>query len=153
MPVCRSRISGMRRAFRFHIRYFPVHVFATDRSRKAAYEFAAYIGYLPRPSFISRIQRRFKIVSCPGGTYQFKTVVKCRSTGQIRITSMESTQAKNFDDLPDILTPRHLMKFLPIGRNAVYNLLKANRIPSVRVGQKFLVTKTALREFLGLPVE
>jgi excisionase family DNA binding protein len=45
------------------------------------------------------------------------------------------------------------MAFLPMGRNAVYDALKAQAIKSVRVGQKFLITKAALREFLGGSVE
>jgi hypothetical protein len=58
-----------------------------------------------------------------------------------------------FADLPDILTPHDLITFLPIGRNAVYDALKAQAIKNVRVGQKFLITKAALREFLGGSVE
>jgi len=58
-----------------------------------------------------------------------------------------------FSDPPDILTPQDLMAFLPMGRNAVYDALKAQAIKSVRVGQKFLITKAALREFLGGSVE
>jgi hypothetical protein len=58
-----------------------------------------------------------------------------------------------FADLPDILTPQDLMAFLPMGRNAVYDALKAQAIKNVRVGQKFLITKAALREFLGGSVE
>jgi hypothetical protein len=58
-----------------------------------------------------------------------------------------------FADLPDILTPRDLIAFLPIGRNAVYDALKRQSIKSIRVGQKLLITKAALREFLGGRVE
>jgi excisionase family DNA binding protein len=58
-----------------------------------------------------------------------------------------------FAELPDILTPQDLFAFLPIGRNAVYDALKTHKIKSVRVGQKFLITKAALREFLGGNVE
>ena len=58
-----------------------------------------------------------------------------------------------FSDLPDILTPQDLITFLPMGRNAVYDALRAQMIKNVRVGQKFLITKAALREFLGGSVE
>lgn len=58
-----------------------------------------------------------------------------------------------FAELPDVLTPRDLMAFLPIGRNAVYDALRTRAIKSVRVGQKLLIIKAALREFLGGDVE
>ncbi len=56
---------------------------------------------------------------------------------------------RTFEDLPDVLTPRDLRDFLPIGRNAVYEILRTERIRSVRVGQKFMIPKGALRDFLG----
>lgn len=62
-------------------------------------------------------------------------------------------QPLRFEDLPQILTPKHLIDYLPIGRDAVYTALKSQAIPNVRLGQKFMVTKAALREFLGGTVE
>jgi excisionase family DNA binding protein len=62
-------------------------------------------------------------------------------------------QPLRFEDLPEILTPQNLIDYLPIGRDAVYNALKSQAIPNVRLGQKFMVTKAALREFLGGNVE
>jgi hypothetical protein len=56
-------------------------------------------------------------------------------------------------DLPDVLTPRDLMALLPIGRNAVYDALRSQAIKNIRVGQKLLITKAALREFLGVDDE
>jgi hypothetical protein len=61
--------------------------------------------------------------------------------------------AARFAELPDVLTPNDLIAFLPIGRNAVYDALKRQTIKHVRVGQKLLITKAALREFLGGNVE
>lgn len=58
-----------------------------------------------------------------------------------------------FADLPDILTPMEVRAFLPIGRNAVYEALKRGVIKSVRIGQKYVIPKTALRDFLGGDVE
>lgn len=54
-----------------------------------------------------------------------------------------------YDDLPDVLTPADVQTYLPIGRDAVYRALKDGSIRSVRVGQKFIIPKTALRDFLG----
>lgn len=62
-------------------------------------------------------------------------------------------QPLRFEDLPEILTPRHLIDYLPIGRDATYAALKSRAIPSIRLGQKFIITKAALREFLGGLVE
>jgi hypothetical protein len=66
---------------------------------------------------------------------------------------MVSTQTPRFAELPDLLTPKDLIAYLPIGRDAVYEALKSQAIRNVRLGQKFIVTKGALREFLGGAVE
>jgi excisionase family DNA binding protein len=62
-------------------------------------------------------------------------------------------QPRRFEELPEILTPQDLIEYLPIGRDVVYAALKSQSIPNVRLGQKFMVTKAALREFLGGAVE
>jgi excisionase family DNA binding protein len=62
-------------------------------------------------------------------------------------------QRLRFEDLPEILSPQDLIDYLPIGRDAVYHALKTQTIPNVRLGQKFLITKAAVREFLGGAVE
>ncbi len=74
------------------------------------------------------------------------------TTQSIRSTSLRTRSAR-FADLPDILTPRNVIAFLPIGRNAVYDAIKRQALKSIRVGQKILITKAALREFLGGNVE
>lgn len=67
-----------------------------------------------------------------------------------------------FDDLPDVLTAREARAYLRLGRNALYTALQDGTIRSVRLGQKFLVPKAAVREFLdgvaehrraGIPVK
>lgn len=58
-----------------------------------------------------------------------------------------------YDELPDVLTPRGAQAFLRLGRNAIYAALQDGRIRSVRLGQKFLIPKAALREFLGRDAE
>jgi excisionase family DNA binding protein len=69
------------------------------------------------------------------------------------LSHQPSSPIVHFDELPDVLTPNDLIAFLPIGRNGVYEALKRHEIKSVRVGQKLLITKAALREFLGGNVE
>jgi excisionase family DNA binding protein len=66
---------------------------------------------------------------------------------------MVQSKALRFAELPDILTPKVLMEYLPIGRDAIYEALKSQAIRNVRIGQKIMVPKAALREFLGGPVE
>lgn len=58
-----------------------------------------------------------------------------------------------FVDLPDILTPADVMKYVPMGRNAIYNSLKAGDLRSIRKGQKYLTSKVWLKEWLGGCVE
>ena len=69
------------------------------------------------------------------------------------IDARPSAISARFAELPDVRTPHDIIAFLPIGRNAVYDALKRRAIKSVRVGQKLLITKAALREFLGGSVE
>ena len=61
--------------------------------------------------------------------------------------------AVRYDQLPDVLTPKEAQAFLRLGRNAIYAALQGGRIRSVRHGQKFLILKTALREFLDPDAE
>jgi excisionase family DNA binding protein len=64
------------------------------------------------------------------------------------IPSANVAERPSFDDLPEALTPQDLWRYLPIGRNAVYDLLRTNRIRNTRVGQKIIITKSSLRSFL-----
>lgn len=69
-------------------------------------------------------------------------------------TAPESQKTSvRFADLPDLLTPRDLIAYLPIGRDAVYQALQTQAIRNIRVGQKFIIPKGAVREFLGGAVE
>jgi len=49
--------------------------------------------------------------------------------------------------------PQDLIKYLSIGRDSIYAALKSQAIRNVRLGQKFIIPKAALREFLGGAVE
>jgi excisionase family DNA binding protein len=64
-----------------------------------------------------------------------------------------AAQSMRFEDLPELLTPKDLTEYLPLGRDAIYEALKSQTIRNVRVGQKFIIPKAALREFLGGAVE
>lgn len=54
-----------------------------------------------------------------------------------------------FDDLPDVLTAGEVAKVLRLGRNTVYECLRAGTIPSVRIGRRLLVPKAALLRLLA----
>lgn len=48
----------------------------------------------------------------------------------------------------DVLTPKDLKEILRIGFNKVYDLLKNGDIKSLRVGNKIIIPKTAVLEYL-----
>lgn len=54
------------------------------------------------------------------------------------------------EDLPEVMTAGDVVAYLRgiFGRNAVYELLQTQAIRNRRHGQKFLIPKTALREFI-----
>lgn len=66
---------------------------------------------------------------------------------------VRKAEITRYDHLPDVLTPQEARAFLRLGRNAVYAALQDGRIRSARVGQKFLIPKDALREFLDRDAE
>lgn len=75
---------------------------------------------------------------------------------------VRNARSIRYDDLPEVLTPKEVQAFLRLGRNAIYAALQDGKIRSVRVGQKFLIPKAAVREFLehdaehsraGIPVK
>jgi excisionase family DNA binding protein len=53
------------------------------------------------------------------------------------------------DDLPDVLTVAEAAKFLRVGRNSVYEAVRRNELPSVRIGRRLLIPKAALTRFLN----
>ena len=51
-------------------------------------------------------------------------------------------------DIAVIYKPAELMRFLGLGRNTVYALLRSGRIHSIKIGSRYLITQEALHEFL-----
>ena len=45
-------------------------------------------------------------------------------------------------------TPEELMEVLPLGRTVIYRELKAGRIPSIRLGKRFVIPKAAIQKWL-----
>lgn len=53
-----------------------------------------------------------------------------------------------FKDYADILTVSDIQTMLGIGRNTAYKLLKQRKIKSLRVGNKYLIPKKYVIEFV-----
>jgi len=53
-----------------------------------------------------------------------------------------------FENLPDVLNPMQLAQALGIGKNAAYDLLKSNEIQHRRIGQRYLIPKPCVIDFL-----
>ncbi|MDP2857256.1 MAG: helix-turn-helix domain-containing protein [Bacillota bacterium] len=52
------------------------------------------------------------------------------------------------DELPDVLRPSDIIALTGLGKNSVYELLRAKRIPHIRAGRTILVSKATLTRFL-----
>ncbi len=55
-----------------------------------------------------------------------------------------------FDSLPATLTVKELSKFLRIGINAAYELVKDGTIFSVRVGRQYRIPRSAVEKYLDI---
>ncbi len=54
-----------------------------------------------------------------------------------------------FKNEPDVLTVKDVIRLLRIGKNSAYELIKKGAIGSIRAGNKIIVPKTCLIEFLA----
>lgn len=57
-------------------------------------------------------------------------------------------ELKMLDNYNDVLTTKELKEILRIGFNKVYELLKNGKIKSLRVGNKIIIPKSAVLEYL-----
>lgn len=57
--------------------------------------------------------------------------------------------ATNPDTLPLVLTVQQLTEILSISKNTAYDLIRSEKIKSVRVGRQIRISKDALLEFLA----
>ena len=51
-------------------------------------------------------------------------------------------------DLNTIMTVEEVCDYLRLGKNSVYNLLKSGKLPSLKIGRKWLVPYNCLCEFM-----
>ena len=54
-----------------------------------------------------------------------------------------------FSEYGDIVTVEEVMKMLQIGRVTVYNLLKTDKIHTLRIGKKYVIPKKSVIDFLA----
>ena len=54
----------------------------------------------------------------------------------------------DYEDLPTILSIEDLMKFLGIGKNSAYNLVRSGQIKSVRIGRQIRITRESVIAFV-----
>ena len=52
------------------------------------------------------------------------------------------------ENCPDVLTTEELRKFLHIGKDKTYELLKNGKIKSIKIGKNYRIPKIFLQEFL-----
>jgi excisionase family DNA binding protein len=53
-------------------------------------------------------------------------------------------------NLPDVLTPKELSDVLKIGITNTYKLLKQQQIKSIKIGNKYIIPKKSVVEFLTI---
>ena len=53
-------------------------------------------------------------------------------------------------EYPDVLSVEELQSILRIGRSATYDLLKENKIKTLRVGNRYIIPKQSVIEFLNI---
>ncbi len=53
------------------------------------------------------------------------------------------------ENYPDVLTPNDLMKFLSIGRNTVYDILKSGKLASIKIGKQYRIPKNSVVRYLN----
>lgn len=55
-----------------------------------------------------------------------------------------------YDDLPIILTPKDVQRFLGWNKNQVYNLFRSKKFPAERIGNKYIIPKQRFLYWLGV---
>ena len=53
-----------------------------------------------------------------------------------------------FETYPDVVSIDEIQQMLRIGKNAVYELLKTQKLKSIKVGKRYIVPKKYVFDFL-----
>ena len=64
------------------------------------------------------------------------------------MTSMTSNY-RSYDELPLTLRVEDLMPILDIGRNTAYELVRSEKIRSIRIGRQLRIPKDAIQDYLA----
>lgn len=56
---------------------------------------------------------------------------------------------KMLENYGDVITPKDLCKILRIGTNTAYLILQNKTIPSIRIGNKYIIPKASVINFLN----
>ena len=78
---------------------------------------------------------------------RFRRVRDGRPEGRDRVTRPVETVTRMtpFAALPEFLSPEEFRQYLGLARSTVYDLLRRNQIPHVKVGRGIRIPKSALR--------
>lgn len=68
--------------------------------------------------------------------------LKCKGVKNISI------EQAMFTDYPDVVTVSEMTKMLRIGKNKAYELIKDKKVHSRFIGQKILITKASIINFI-----
>lgn len=67
----------------------------------------------------------------------------------VKKTNIKNKQERMmFSNYPDIVGIGDIQKMLKIGRNKVYELLKNGEIKSIRIGNKYIIPKKCVINFI-----
>jgi excisionase family DNA binding protein len=55
------------------------------------------------------------------------------------------TRTTPFDELPEFLSPKEFQNYTGLGRSTVYDLLRREQIPHIRLGSSIRIPKAALQ--------
>lgn len=58
-----------------------------------------------------------------------------------------------FEDLPDFLTIKELKLYLRVGYGTAYKLAKRKDLPKIRLGNKLVFSKTAVKDWVEREIE
>jgi len=61
-----------------------------------------------------------------------------------------SEKCELYSDIPDVLTVSEVGKFLGIGRNTAYGLVRSNKIAVLRIGRQIRISKHSFLQYLGV---
>lgn len=56
--------------------------------------------------------------------------------------------AQTFDELPDILTVPQVARFLRVGRQVVYRMIREKKLPAMKFGRAIRISKRAFAAVL-----